>query len=222
MILIAFILGLTSSIHCVGMCGPIALLLGNNQKHPVQKILYHFFRILTYGGIMILLSLAGLLTQLQNWQYNLSLFSGVLLLMIAWIPSLTKNIEKFSLPQLNAITNKWLKKTKYFKGVILGVFNGLLPCAFVYAAIIIAMSYQGIFNRFGFMIIYGLGTIPLLLSMQMIYEYFPKIQKIFNQLLPIILSIIALLLILRGLGLGIPMLSPNLSPNGADGCVKMY
>ena len=92
----------------------------------------------------------------------------------------------------------------------MGVINGLLPCGLVYIALTGALVYDTPQKSLIYMVIFGLGTCPVMIGCYL----FPQLnlgRKIafFNKLLPIALFIMGVWILSRGLGLGIPYLSPD-------------
>ena len=81
----AFIVGLVGSLHCVGMCGPIALALpkgGPSQlRFPTGRVLYNTGRVLTYTLMGFVWGLLGQGISLAGYQQGLSLALGVSLLL---------------------------------------------------------------------------------------------------------------------------------------------
>jgi sulfite exporter TauE/SafE len=93
---------------------------------------------------------------------------------------------------------------------MIGLLNGFLPCGLVYAALFGAIAMQNEFYGIAYMLLYGLGTIPMMsavvyMSNMLTNPMRGKIQK----LIPIVAVCIGTLFILRGLGLGIPYVSPS-------------
>ena len=166
----AFILGLAGSLHCVGMCGPIALLIptGNGQQKNLSITLYHLGKLLTYTiiGALFGLIVAGLYN--YNIQSTLTIISGILLLVFAFIPKVLNLVEKNGYKVFNGIIKfknrlaKALNKNKTEYSFYIGFLNGFIPCAMVYSAAIVALSQKTFMNSIVFMIFFGLGTIPLL------------------------------------------------------------
>ncbi len=219
MFLAAFLLGLAGSFHCVGMCGPIAFILPINKSSPYkmafQTFLYHFGRVLTYSFIGLLFGLLGKGLSLAGIQQQLSIIIGVLMIAIFFIPfnkllsiNLASPISKI-IVQLKKKMGSYLKRKSNSSIFIIGVLNGFLPCGLVYMAIIgsiaMASAYFGAF----YMFLFGLGTIPLMTTAIYLGNFINiavrnKIQK----MIPVFIVVIGVLFILRGLGLGIPLISP--------------
>lgn len=217
-ILIGFIIGLQATLHCVGMCGPLALAapIDRSQKKRALwgSLTYNLGRISSYTYLGFLLGLLGIGS---TWIYTmqvLSILSGLFFLataifgsMESWlgIRQLTSKIGQFNARLFPAIK----KMPRALRPYLFGVLNGLLPCGMVYLALIYALSCANLVDSVLSMFFFGLGTLPVmffipLIGQQRFYQVFPRpTQKI-------ILGIIGLLLILRGLNLGIPFLSPSM------------
>lgn len=224
----AFVLGLVSSLHCLGMCGPIqgaftSSLLSKKQYRFLA--LFHFSRILTYGFLGIVIGLVGQTTALQEWQQKTSLLSGLLLLfafLLFYFTKLDQRLFKVLFPYIQRLRNR-LEQNKnskfaYFMGT--GMLNGILPCAMVYLALFPAMGMDQPINSFFYMLTFGAGTIPLLfISNISIASFFQKKRLLLQKISPVIILVTACLLILRGMDLGIPYLSPDLQPVLGDAAV---
>lgn len=220
MLITAIIFGLLSSLHCVGMCGPIALMLPvdrhNNSKKVLQMLLYHFGRMLSYGSLGLIFGVLGKGLVLAGLQQQISLIAGLMMLVFVLIPE--QKILSFKLLKplgllfqnvKNNLGKQFQRKTNdaFFT---IGVFNGFLPCGLVYVALFGALTMSTWFQSVVYMMLFGLGTIPMMslvtMSSQIISTNFRiKIQKV----IPILLIIMASLFIVRGLGLDIPFLSPS-------------
>ncbi len=232
----AFVLGLAGSFHCIGMCGPIAFVLPVNRsskpKMVFQTFLYHFGRLLSYSLIGLLFGFIGKGLYLAGFQQRLSILVGIIMISIVVIPVSFFNKFNFSKPLYKIINQVKLKlgfylKKKSNKAIFsIGFFNGFLPCGLVYMALIGSISTGNIFQGSIYMTVFGLGTIPMmtvavLLGNVLNVSIRAKIQKI----IPVFVVIIGLLFILRGLGLGIPYVSPSdaklqISNNPAD-CITI-
>lgn len=153
------------------MCGPIALMIpsGNNQKSKwLSILLYQLGKLITYIliGAFFGLIVAGLYT--FNIQAILTIVSGALLLVFAFIPKVLNYVEKNGYQIFNGVIqfkNKLslaLNKNKTEYSFYIGFLNGFIPCAMVYAAAIIALSQKSFTNSTVFMLFFGFGTIPLM------------------------------------------------------------
>jgi len=202
------------------MCGPIAFMLPVDKTNKIkiiwQTFLYHFGRLFTYSLIGLLFGLLGKGLYLSGLQQRLSIFTGILMILIVLIPS--KLFYKINITKpLNQIIGKvksklglYLRKKSNKAIFAIGFFNGFLPCGLVYMAVLGAISTGNIFTGTFYMILFGAGTIPMMTGAVFLGNFLKtslrnKIQKA----IPIFVIIIGLLFIIRGMGLGIPYISPS-------------
>jgi sulfite exporter TauE/SafE len=91
----------------------------------------------------------------------------------------------------------------------LGFFNGLLPCGLVYLAVAGAVASGDTISGAVYMLAFGFGTLPLMFIFSAFGNWLGFKQRLFiRKYLPVFSVTIAILLILRGLNLGIPYVSP--------------
>ena len=219
MLFTALIFGLISSLHCIGMCGPIAMMLPvdhhNPAKKAVQILLYHAGRISSYGMLGLLFGLFGRGLYLAGWQQRLSVVAGVLMIVIAIVPEKQLVRYNFSKPVYRLIAKVKTRLGQQFKRktpdalFAIGLFNGLLPCGLVYAALFGAIAMQSVTQGVLYMVLYGLGTVPLMSGVVYMSHFlgFPfrnQLQKV----VPLVTVTLGLLFVLRGMGLDIAYVSP--------------
>lgn len=219
MLLSALVFGLLGSFHCIGMCGPIAFMLpldrSSNFKRILQTFLYHFGRIITYSIIGLLFGFLGKSFYLFNLQQYLSIFIGILMIVIVLIPTKTFAKYNFSKPLYKIISKvksalgKELKKKTPDTFFTIGFLNGFLPCGLVYMALFGALATGDAWQGSLYMAMFGVGTIPLMTTAIYFGNFLTgKVRRYITKVIPVIVVIMGLLFILRGLGLGIPFLSP--------------
>jgi sulfite exporter TauE/SafE len=216
----AFIFGLISSFHCIGMCGPIAMMLPvdrtNEAKKSAQIITYHLGRLTAYATIGLLFGLLGRVFFLAGLQQKMSIFIGVAMILVVLIPEKTISKYNFSKPVYKIISKiksslgSHFKNKSYKSLFLIGLLNGFLPCGMVYVALFGAMAMQSAGLGVLYMLLFGLGTVPLMTLVVYInsiitVSFRNRIQKV----IPYVAVLIGVLFILRGLGLGIPYLSPS-------------
>lgn len=216
----AFIFGLISSFHCIGMCGPIAMMLPVERNNPAKKVIqiitYHAGRLTAYGSIGLLFGLLGKGFFLAGIQQQLSIFIGIAMILVILIPEKVLARYNFSKPVYKLISRIKQNlgshfKNKSFKSLyIIGLLNGFLPCGMVYVALFGAIAMQSAGLGVLYMVLFGLGTIPLMSAVVYANSFVSvairnKIQKV----IPYVGVAIGVLFILRGLGLGIPYVSPS-------------
>ena len=214
-----FILGLLGGFHCIGMCGPIMLALPADKlttKIVINRILYHFGRILTYIFIGVFFGLAGAGLALAGVQQGLSITVGIFILLALFFsyykPLSGKGFVIYRLTnRLKVSMGKRIKKNHPLSQFVLGLLNGLLPCGLVYIAALGAASFgfwQGGAIYMGF---FGLGTLPLMLILALSGNIISmNLRNRMRKMVPYFVGTMALLLIIRGLDLGIPYISPGI------------
>ncbi|MET0945295.1 MAG: sulfite exporter TauE/SafE family protein [Flavobacterium sp.] len=216
----AFILGLISSLHCIGMCGPIAMMLPvdhqNEAKKVTQIVTYHLGRLTAYATIGLIFGLLGRGFFLAGLQQNMSVFIGIGMILMVLIPEKFFSRYNFSKPVYKIISKiksslgNQFKNRSYKSLFTIGLLNGFLPCGMVYVALFGAIAMQSAGFGILYMLLFGLGTMPLMTIVLYIHSLIKlpfrnKIQKA----IPYVAVIIGVLFVLRGLGLGIPYVSPS-------------
>lgn len=214
----AFLTGLLGSLHCMGMCGPIALALpvvGSSVAGKIAgRIIYNAGRIVTYSLMGALLGSFGLGLRLAGMQQSISIAAGVLIVLTAifssrWLERIVGNPFRW----IKAGAMQKLFSSHSFSALFLiGFFNGMLPCGFVYVGLMAAVAMQGVFEGALFMALFGLGTFPLMFGVSLLGQ-FVSVQKraVLRRFTPVLAVCIGVLFILRGLNLDIPYLSPGIS-----------
>lgn len=219
----ALLLGLASSLHCIGMCGPLVMSVPVQHLPQHKKLfgilLYQFGRIATYMILGVLAGLIGWRISVASWQQVFSIAMGVVILLFLISIFIFKKIEGWV--WVNQKITKlilWSMRRHSFSGMyVMGAANGLLPCGMVYIAIGGAMATGTIVNAMVFMFVFGLGTLPALFSLAFWGTRLSwQNRQAMRKLVPYIVGLTAILLIIRGLNLNIPYLSPFISERSAD------
>ena len=232
-ILAGFAFGFVGSLHCIGMCGPIVLALpvGDHRwsTFAIGRFLYNLGRVVTYalmGGAVGLLG-AGIL--LPMFQQNLSIIAGIIIILSVVV----RRLIRLSLPvpplisgtlqKLQAKIATLLKEQSVAALFLLGVLNGLLPCGFVYVAMTAAAVSAHVLSGMLFMAGFGFGTIPAMVG----FSLSPRILSAsfrarLVRILPVFTLLVGTLLVLRGLNLGIPFVSPRLGAEPSDQMVRHH
>jgi sulfite exporter TauE/SafE len=221
----AFLLGFVGSAHCAGMCGPLALAMpngGGSGAFLAARLLYNSGRIMTYalmGAFFGSLGFGFALAGLQRW-VSLTLGAAILIgLMVS--PRFANTIPMTrAVSWLKAALGTLLQRRALSSFFGFGLLNGLLPCGLVYVACAGATAGGNVVSGVQYMVAFGLGTLPMMLAISLLGT---KLQFVLRfkvqRLIPVSLAIIGLLLLLRGMALGIPYLSPRLPSQPADaGC----
>ena len=226
-----FTLGAAGSLHCVGMCGPLSLALPVHHLSGFHKfislLLYQLGRIITYSIIGLLFGLAGRRIYISGYQQWFSIGMGILVLILAALYFIRNRaihlsfLNRFYL-LVQGIMVKLLKSsTNSFGFLLMGMANGLLPCGMVYIAIASTLSFSGVLESVSFMAMFGAGTLPAMMLVGYAGQLMhPSLRSSFRKLVPVFISLMGVVLILRGMNLGIPFISPELpmSPGSAVVC----
>jgi sulfite exporter TauE/SafE len=216
----AWLLGLMGSFHCVGMCGPIAIALPLHGNTIPIKIfggfLYNLGRTVTYGIMGAIFGLIGKGLQLIGFQQFVSVVMGSVMIISVLFPALFLNrydLDKGLFSGVKKLKNsigKMFSIRSFESLFFIGLLNGLLPCGLVYMAIAGAIAAGSVTLGTWYMILFGLGTIPMLLAISVAGNILSlQIRKKITKLIPVMVVIVGLFFILRGLNLGIPYLSPK-------------
>ena len=217
----AFILGLVGSLHCAGMCGPLALAVPGAGGSPARFVLgraaYNGGRIVTYCALGMIFGLFGktlLLAGIQRW---VSISLGVILIvglfssrkLALWKP-VTVLVNS-----LKARMSGLLRQRSLVSVGALGLLNGLLPCGLVYVAAAGATATGHMLNGAIYMAAFGAGTLPMMLAIGLGGRLVPLTWRLkLRAAIPVSVFLLGTLLILRGMFLGIPYVSPDL-PSGS-------
>ena len=215
----AVVLGAISSMHCVGMCGPIAFALpgmnGGMWKRWGSIGLYNLGRVLSYAVIGTGAGLIGRTFYEYRWHQWFSVIAGLLIIVVVlsgkWYKR--KGPAPKYVVKLQHFTGKWFHSEKHYAPFLIGIGNGFLPCGVVYLAVISASGMsQSVADGAFFMAAFGVGTIPALLALSAFGFFFrASVRASYKRMIPYISILAGVLLILRGMNLGIPFLSPEIN-----------
>ncbi len=217
----AFILGLLGSLHCAGMCGPLTMALpvtgGSTMTFAAGRAAYNLGRVLTYCGLGVIFGFIGRNLWLAGIQRWVSITLGVLLLVglfssrkiAVWSP-MTKLVG-----WLKVRMAFMLRQRSVSSMTLLGMLNGLLPCGLVYVACAGATTTSDTLSGAAYMAAFGAGTVPMMLAISLSGKLIPMSLRLkLVKAIPVSVFLLAVLLILRGMSLGIPYVSPTLTADG--------
>ncbi|NNK71264.1 MAG: sulfite exporter TauE/SafE family protein [Flavobacteriaceae bacterium] len=228
-----FVLGLLGSLHCVGMCGPIAFMLPVDRSNSFNKVfqigIYHFGRLFSYGLIGLLFGWLGKSFYLFGLQQQLSIAIGIIMILAVlwrnhWLSgfSLTRPLYKL-ISKLKSSLGSALKKKSPDTLLTIGFLNGFLPCGLVYMAAIGSVATGDALKGWLYMVLFGIGTIPLMTAAIYLGKFLnTKMREKIRRAIPVVVVIIGLLFILRGMGLGIPYISPAPAVEMATGTMNCH
>lgn len=217
-----FILGGISSFHCVGMCGPLALSLPlaglSHGSRVLGVVLYNLGRTTTYSLLGLLFGLIGRQIFVAGFQQAFSITAGVLILAGFVLTLLRRRLAfgpgRVFYTKLQSLVARFLRIRSLPGFYLTGLANGVLPCGMVYLAITGAMATSNTWYGMEFMAAFGLGTIPAMFLLSFAGLMISlKARTFIRQLTPYAFLLMSVLLIMRGLNLGIPFISPYLAGN---------
>lgn len=220
MLYTALLFGLISSFHCIGMCGPIAMMIPVDHKNPSKKViqimLYHLGRLTAYAMLGLFFGLLGKGLFMAGFQQQLSIVMGILMIVFVLVPEKKLAQYNFSRPVYKLIgkvkshLGAQFKRKSFDALFTIGLLNGFLPCGMVYAALFGAIAMQNEVLGVAYMVLFGIGTIPMMSAIVLISNFITvPIRNRIQKLIPIMVIVIGCLFIVRGMGLDIPYLSPN-------------
>lgn len=214
----ALVLGLLTGFHCMGMCGPIAIALPLNNKSWGTRVFsalwYNIGRTITYvllGVVFGILSEGFSLAGFQRW---ISILMGIFMIASVLFPKINQMLYRGtgSSKLMNGVKkqlSKYFQQASYKSLFITGLLNGLLPCGMVYMALAGAIGVGSLSGSVLFMLMFGLGTIPMMFLLSMLGNFATiKLKHAINKIIPFIVVIVGVLFILRGMELGIKFVSP--------------
>lgn len=218
-------IGFLGSFHCIGMCGPIALALPVHKYSGIQKymgiLVYNFGRACTYSLLGLGFGFMGNQFRLWGLQQVISIGAGVLILLfifsglsfssrIPFIAKLNTGVQQ-RLGKLLAATNR---PSSLFP---VGLLNGLLPCGLVYVAVAASLATMDTLHGVLLMFSFGIGTIPVMAGLMLFGHLISgRAKQKINRVVPYVVGVMAVMLILRGMNLGIPYLSPSMEKDSTE------
>ena len=214
----AFLLGLAGSLHCAGMCGPLVLALAKARPRTVRestgRVCYHLGRVASYCLLGLMLGLLGHVAAPAGFQRWLSISLGFVLLgglLVAARVPLAAPVMKW-IALLKSSMSGLIRQNSLAAQAMMGALNGLLPCGLVYVAAAGATATGHPLSGAAYMALFGLGTWPMMLGIHLAGQRLPLPARLpLGNITRSAVLLMAVLLILRGLELGIPFVSPDLT-----------
>lgn len=219
----AFLMGFLGSLHCAGMCGPLVLALprtgGGRISFIAGRMAYNFGRIVTYMMLGLLFGMIGKSFRLAGIQRWISLVAGTVVIL-ASLGIASKGLPASPFSKFYSLLKRGLgmliRKRTYTSTFAIGLLNGLLPCGLVYMACAVSIATGELLDSVAYMALFGLGTVPMLLGISIMGGLFPvSFRQRLQRTTPYFLAFVGVLLVLRGMSLGIPYLSPDMSTGHA-------
>ena len=212
-IISGLMIGLLGSLHCLGMCGPIATVI-QSQKRKGKPLIYNAGRITAYITLGLIFGLMGEAAALFGAQQFLSITMGILVIVLALYPRFQHQLlqtpwHRFIIHPLRTHLNDVLRKGGTMRFLFIGFLNGLLPCGLVYLAVASGLALVDLKQTLLLMMGFGLGTLPMMLGISWsTTQLHRRFSTAYKMIVPGFAVMTGLFLIVRGLALDIPYLSP--------------
>jgi sulfite exporter TauE/SafE len=165
----AFVAGLVTSLHCAGMCGPLACTIlpspGSREDALSVASVYHVSRL---AGYATLGALAGGLGRTPLAFLNDSALRWLPWVMVLFFVGLALRLDRY-LPKIAAlgqltwtIQSRLRQRSRVSAAAALGLATPLLPCGPLYFILALALLAGSALRGIEVMLAFGLGTLPLL------------------------------------------------------------
>ncbi|MDO8544221.1 MAG: sulfite exporter TauE/SafE family protein [Opitutaceae bacterium] len=174
----AFVAGLVTSLHCAGMCGPLACSLmplrGDRADAQTVSTVYHLSRL---SGYAVLGALAGGLGRAPLLWLSQSAVRWLPWLLVLFFVALAMRWDRYlpKIPALGPLTWKlqgWMRgRSRVEAAAALGFATPLLPCGPLYFLAALALMSGSAIRGIEFMLAFGLGTVPLLWLAQTQFQW---------------------------------------------------
>ncbi len=214
---VAFTLGLFGSLHCVGMCGPLAIAFSHRKENTQWQnifaaLSYNLGRTTTYSILGLFFGLLGSFLFVVDLQKVVSIVLGFLLIISVMftidIDNTISNHRWFKklYDKIKNLISQMMQKSNKYHPFHLGMANGLLPCGLVYLGLAGALSTGDLMEGVLFMFLFGLGTIPMLFTITSGVGFFPtSIRQYFRKILPYVTLAFGFFLVYRGIVVDMPI-----------------
>lgn len=221
-VLSALVLGFLGSLHCIGMCGPIVLVLpGGGETRgwgfAAGRVLYNLGRSLTYAAFGFVIGLIGQSVALAGYQQALGIVAGALMVLSVAVPGRwwKKLLPRVSSGRVTGAVQArlggMLRNGSASSLFAIGILNGFLPCGLVYTALAASIGFGSAIESALFMFLFGVGTSPALVALSYAAGMITHtVRRRITRWLPLGVALMGVFFILRGLSLGIPFLSPDM------------
>ena len=201
-------MGLLSSFHCLGMCGPIALALpvhhGNAWQRSAGLLTYNVGRACSYALLGAAVGIFGNALSLMGYLQYVSMLAGALMLAyVVWpkalngfliAPGFLKRPVHLIKKQMSAL----LHSRKLHGWFLLGGLNGMLPCGLVYLALMSSLATGSSAGGAIFMFVFGMGTWPAMMAVGFFKNWItPAVRSRFHKVTPIFIAIAGVWLLYR-------------------------
>ena len=178
-----FVASLLGSIHCVGMCGPFAMMASASAEKGRSVVwpalAYSGGRLFTYLIAGALSGTAGMAVNqfasqnalsITAWQQSAAWLAGSLMIVVGLVGVARFAGWKF---RFGGVSNgvrrlvtplyKWgMGQPPLSRAALIGMFTTLMPCGWLYAFVIVAAGTGSPLNGMLVMAVFWAGTLPIM------------------------------------------------------------
>ncbi|MGN0385375.1 MAG: sulfite exporter TauE/SafE family protein [Lachnospiraceae bacterium] len=199
-----FVIGILTSLHCVGMCGAINLVASTSKKNA---LIYNTGRVLCYTTEGIIVSWMGIAFSFDDKLLaGFSMIVAIVMLIVGLGMTGIISIRQISLCNINFKTRN---------AFLLGVINGFMPCGPLAAMQLYALSLANPLLGGLAMFLFGLGTVPLMLGFGSLQNLFTKHKMIVQKMMACFVILLAVSMIGRNASkLGFEFIGPQKDCDG--------
>lgn len=207
MFITALVIGFLGSLHCAGMCSPLAMAVTNLSKPVfINRFTYNGGRIVSYGIQGVVAASVGAVFGFTGLQPLLSISLGLLLIVAGFtgmtsfhVPFLSSGIQRLT-TFIKIRLGDFIKQKTKLSLIITGMLNGLLPCGLTYMALTYCLTITNPVEGFFYMLVFGLGTLPVMLGLTTVLQTLMlRFNFSFRRLTTVTMVVLGVLLISRSL-----------------------
>ncbi|MBL6449361.1 sulfite exporter TauE/SafE family protein [Fulvivirga sp. 29W222] len=213
--------GMVGSLHCATMCGPLAIAVYSKSSYS-RQVAYNVGRLTTYVILGVVFGMVGQGLAIFGSQQVLSVIMGVTIIILTLYPRFQHKLlqsawhTKVIIP-MRRLLSGLIDGQKLSSVFLIGVLNGLLPCGLVYMGLSLSVASGSVAGSVLVMTGFGLGTSPVMLGLAGVIQFFKSKQAFsYQHVITSLAIIMGTLLILRGMALDIPYVSPVMTAVGWD------
>lgn len=207
-----FLIGLMTSTHCVAMCGGILLsqtagasLSGKRSRFILPSLCYNGGRVLSYTALGAVFGALGtVISYTRDTKSMLFCVIGLVVLLMGinmW--GLIPGLRALSPAQNGACSLPKKARLRFAKRpLIIGILTGLMPCGSMYAMWLLAMSAGSALEGAKIMLMFSLGTVPLMFVFGALNSFIPKkYTKYMLKLSAVLVTALGIKMLLNGISM---------------------
>jgi sulfite exporter TauE/SafE len=178
-----FIASLLGSLHCVGMCGPFALLASTNPEAKSAAVgptmAYSFGRLITYSIIGLIFGALGMAinqgSAFNHWQQTATYVAGGLMIVVGLVALVRYFGVRVKLPTIATPLQRWLQSAfqrtiqmqPLPRAITIGMLTSLMPCGWLYTFGITAAGTGSPLTGMILMMVFWAGTVPIMTALML-------------------------------------------------------